>query len=367
MVDVMPNRIMLLLTEDCNLDCIYCYEQHKNKNNMNFDVAKRIFDNNLSKIGNEHPIVIELFGGEAFKNFSLIKKIYSYLSSHYADYDITYETTTNGTLIHDEIQEWLYEYRDKFSISLSLDGTPDMHNKNRIFKDGSGTYKYIDIDFFIRTWPGCSAKMTISNKTLPDLASGIKYIEHLGFKCDATLSIGTRWSEATTNIFIRELKKLVNHYIMNSDIELCTMLNIDLRQIFTPIDDLYRFCGAGVDLLCFDCYGNLYPCQGFAPISIGKDAAFYSNFDDKLFLFSDDNMCKYCQWVRLCPNCYAANLQSCKNIQHVDPQLCVLYKLCIITSSTVQAMRIMSKQELSHDDQLTLKAIQRIQSEIRIC
>ena len=118
---------------------------------MTFHTAKYILDENIKKINKSDRIILELFGGEVFKNFSLMKEIYSYLSSNYSDYNISYETTTNGTLIHDEIQQWLYERRKHFSISLSLDGTPDMHNKNRIFKDGQGTYESIDINFFIIT------------------------------------------------------------------------------------------------------------------------------------------------------------------------------------------------------------------------
>ena len=362
----MVYHIMLLLTNECNLNCIYCYEHHKNVSKMTFHTAKYILDENIKKINQSDRIILELFGGEVFKNFSLMKEIYSYLSSNYSDYNISYETTTNGTLIHDEIQQWLYERRKHFSISLSLDGTPDMHNKNRIFKDGQGTYESIDINFFLTTWPHCPAKMTVSKLTLPNLASGVEYIEKLGFKCDATLAIGTSWPDSTIPVFMREVGKLTDYYIMNSNIELCTMLNFDFRQIFTPIDDNYRFCGAGIDLVCFDTYGNSYPCQGFAPISIGETSRNYLNFDEKNFNFTHSNTCKYCQCVRLCPNCYAANLQSCKNIQHVDPQLCKLYKLCILASAKIQGVRILSQKEFTHDDKLVLKAINNIQSTINI-
>ena len=289
----------------------------------------------------------------------------SYILSNYRDYNIRYETTTNGTLIHGYIQQWLYKHRKDFSISLSLDGTPEMHNKNRVFKDGKGSYDFIDINFFINTWPNCAAKMTVSKLTLPNLAAGIKYIEKLGFKCDATLAIGTDWTSDAVPVLIHELEKLIDYYI-NNDIELCTMLNFDLRQIFTPFDDNQRFCGAGIDLICFDTYGNMYPCQGFAPISIGKKSRFYRNFDEANFRLIESNSCKYCPWVRLCSNCYAANLQRCDNIQQVDPQLCKLYKLCILASAKIQGIRILAKNKYNNNDKLILKAVNKIQSEIDI-
>lgn len=362
----MARRIMLLVTDTCNLNCVYCYEQRKNSSKMSFKVAKDILNQNLISIPPGKTIILELFGGEAFMNFLLIEQIDEYLLNNYNFIDIKYETTTNGTLIHGDIQKWLYERKDRFSIALSLDGTKAMHNKNRVFINGGGTYEAIDINFFAKTWPNCSAKMTVSEETLPDLALGIEYIESLGFKCDATFSIGVPWDERSTLILVRELNKLVDYYISHPEHELCTMLKLDLRELFTPIDEDYRFCGAGLDMQCFDSYGNAYPCQGFAPISIGEEAALYLNFDEKKFRFTNSNRCKNCQWVRLCPNCYAANLQSSSDIQQVDPCLCKFYKLCILASAKIQYIRIMKKVECTYDDQITLKAISCVQKDIKV-
>lgn len=44
---MIPERIMLLVTENCNLNCIYCYEHQKNKRIMTFDTAKSILDEYL--------------------------------------------------------------------------------------------------------------------------------------------------------------------------------------------------------------------------------------------------------------------------------------------------------------------------------
>ena len=60
---------MLLITENCNLNCVYCYEHKKNNSNMSFQTAKDILDKHLSQAELKIPIVIELFGGEAFCPF----------------------------------------------------------------------------------------------------------------------------------------------------------------------------------------------------------------------------------------------------------------------------------------------------------
>ncbi|MDO5137780.1 MAG: 4Fe-4S cluster-binding domain-containing protein [Oscillospiraceae bacterium] len=358
-------RIMLLVTEKCNLKCIYCYEHQKNARVMSFEIAKAVLDEQLPKYSPQKQVVIEVFGGEPFANFKLIRQIDEYLCDTYGHLMISYETTTNGTLVHGEIQDWLRIHKNKFFIALSLDGFKEMHDRNRVFSDGTGSFDSIDIEFFAKTWPGCPAKLTISRETLPYMAEGIKYIHSLGFKCDATLSIGVDWNaEESLPILASELNKLIDYYIKNPEISLCTMLNLDFRLVFTPFDEDYRFCGAGLEMTCYDAKGNSYPCQGFAPVSIGKMSETYMDFDQTKFRLTNDNPCKRCQWLRLCPNCYAANLQSTNDIQQVDPNLCQFFKYCILASAKIQFKRIMNKKQRNHDDQLILKAISMVQKGI---
>lgn len=362
MTEYKQDRIMLLVTENCNLNCSYCYEHRKNPKNMPYETAISIIDAHLKDAASDKPVIIEVFGGEAFANFDLIRKIDAYVERTYGDLNVYYETTTNGTLVHGDIQEWLTQRKEKFLISVSVDGTRDMHNQNRVFVSGKGSFDSIDLDFFAKTWPGCPAKMTVSEQTLPNMTAGIMYLESLGFKCDATLSVGMEWDyEKNQAILIGELNKLIEYYTANPEQQLCTMLNLDLREIFAPFDENFRFCGAGVAMACYDADGKRYPCQGFAPVSIGEAAKTYVDFNPDKFLLADDNMCKRCLAVRLCPNCYAANLQSDGNIQSVNPNLCSLYKLCILASAKIQYQRIAKKQTYTHDDQLTLKAVGMIQ------
>ena len=366
MTEYNQDHIMLLVTENCNLNCSYCYERRKNLKNMPYETAVSIIDAHLKDAAPDKPIVIEVFGGEAFANFDLIRKIDAYVERTYGDLKVFYETTTNGTLVHGEIQEWLTKRKEKFLLSVSVDGTRDMHNRNRVFASGKGSFDSIDLDFFVKTWSGCPAKMTISERTLPNMSAGIIYLESLGFKCDATLSVGMEWDyEKNQEIFIRELIKLIEYYIARPEQQLCTMLNLDLREILAPFDENYRFCGAGVTMTCYDADGKRYPCQGFAPVSIGEAAETYVDFNPDHFLLSDDNMCKRCLAARLCPNCYAANLQSDGNIQIVNRDLCSLYKLCILASAKIQYQRIAKKRTYTRDDQLTLKAIGMIQDWLR--
>lgn len=175
-------KIMLLLTEECNLACSYCYEHHKRPRTMDFAQAQRVIDAHYAETAPGETVLIEVFGGEPFLNFPLMQRIDDYVMTTYGDRVNLFETTTNGTLVHGEMQSWLAARRDRWRVSLSLDGTQAMHDRNRPLKGGGSSYAQIDRAFFLRTWPGTAqAKLTLSEQTLAQLAEGVISLHEQGF------------------------------------------------------------------------------------------------------------------------------------------------------------------------------------------
>ena len=72
----------LMVTHSCNLNCVYCFEKHKELGArlMPFEIAKQIllkeFDmfEKMEREPNER-FAIEFFGGEPLINFKLIKDL----------------------------------------------------------------------------------------------------------------------------------------------------------------------------------------------------------------------------------------------------------------------------------------------------
>lgn len=147
---------------------------------MTFENARKIIDSELA-VNKAEDFKIFFFGGEPFVNFNILKQIYDYVEERYLGRVKKYAITTNGTLVHGYIKQWLYERKDNFEITLSLDGTKEMHNRNRVTKSGKESFDSIDLKFFSETWSGCVVKMTISQDTIGDFAKGIKFIEEQGF------------------------------------------------------------------------------------------------------------------------------------------------------------------------------------------
>jgi uncharacterized protein len=354
--------VTLTVTQNCNLSCSYCYEDYKANNQMSFDTAKNIINQYLNNSTTSYDeCEIDLFGGEPFLNFPLIKEICEYVWLHHWQKPYVFSTTTNGTLVHGAIQDWLVKHKTRFYPGLSLDGTPEMHNLNR-----SDSFPKIDVPFFINTWPNAEVKMTLSQATLPHLAEGVIYLHSLGFVIHNNPAYGIDWSDPENlNILSRELQKLIDFYLNHPEIKPCSMMNMKIEyQGYIE----KKFCGAGTDMAVFDVDGKKYPCHGFLPISIGKgkaDASLAIDFSQVENLL--DPKCKGCILYNICPTCYGSNFGKTNNAAIRDPQHCNLTKVMALACSYYEAQKFLNhRREMSdsYEDRAMINSIIKIQEQI---
>ena len=78
--------ITITLTQSCNLKCSYCYENNKSPKVMTFNVAQQIIDKELQNKDKYTGFEIDLFGGEPFLQFELIKQITDYACQKLNDF-----------------------------------------------------------------------------------------------------------------------------------------------------------------------------------------------------------------------------------------------------------------------------------------
>lgn len=137
-------QLILILTEDCNLRCKYCvfseqYPNIKTYSNkvMDFETAKLAIDEYISlyndkvKYGYRKKPIISFYGGEPFLNFNVMKRVIDYCND--CNYDVKYYATTNGTIMTDEIIDYITN--NDFSITFSIDGHKEQHDRNRVFSN----------------------------------------------------------------------------------------------------------------------------------------------------------------------------------------------------------------------------------------
>lgn len=351
----MQKHVMIILTEYCNLNCSYCFEHFKSMRHISYEYAKEILDKELAA-DSYNSYIIEFFGGEPFIEFKLMQQLYEYIESKRKN--VTYFVTTNGTLVHGEIQHWLYERRNKFVCSLSLDGDKSMHNINR-----DGSFDSIDLDFFARTWPEQTVKMTISRETLPFLYDGIKFIVEKGLQPKISFAQGIIWEDENLKILENELEKVIDYYIANPKLRPSDLLNKNLMLV--DFHENKKWCGMGGQLIAYDTEGKQYPCQAFSPSSLGdRMAKEYVNKTEKDFAFeyTESIQCSKCAIEQLCPNCYGANVQMTGDYMQRNMSLCELQKLIVLASAKYQFKKILMKNKHTDDDAIIMRSIKRLQS-----
>ena len=194
--------VTITLTEACNLDCTYCYENHKSQKRISMDTVKEIILKEMTEDNGFTEVEFDLFGGEPFLEFELIKEIEEYFHHIVSDKHYVIFASTNGTLVHGEIKKWLLNHLDVFVCGLSYDGTNQMQNINR-----SNSASHIDLDFFAKYYPTQEVKMTISaavSKTAALIAwllSGAGRIPSTLANCSAAANIDVCSTETASMSF----------------------------------------------------------------------------------------------------------------------------------------------------------------------
>jgi len=151
------------VTQNCNLDCAYCFQEHRG-GIIDFDTVQMILEKTISHYQHHYrdsegnyPLTVIWHGGEpllgGIKFFQRIIEI----ESRFSDVQFENRIQTNGTLMTRELAEFFVDHR--FGVGFSIDGPEKIHDLNRRFRKSSrGTFEatmrgieiyqsYADLDY----------------------------------------------------------------------------------------------------------------------------------------------------------------------------------------------------------------------------
>ena len=106
------------LTDKCNLNCTYCYE-NKKSNDIDFENIKLIVDNEIKK--EAKSTIIYFYGGEPLLQRKLIEDTIEYVKSKKSKTKFFYGITTNGILLDEKFVRYMKKNRF-VNIAYSIDG-----------------------------------------------------------------------------------------------------------------------------------------------------------------------------------------------------------------------------------------------------
>lgn len=342
--------ISLIVTHKCNLNCIYCYEQHKSADALDVEDAKRYLVNAYNQIDftKYDAVEIAFIGGEPLIEFERIVKISEWIWQQPWTHPCMLFATTNGTLLTERQKLWFTTHKDRFVLGLSVDGNANMQNMNR-----SQSSAMIDYDFFRTQWPKQPVKMTISNLSLPYLAQGVIHLQETGFSVQANLAFGVQWKPTDLVVYREQLNILMDYYLNNPNVQRCSLLNLDLLSVLLFSKEYRKYCGCGEGTTVIDTDGTRYPCIMFAPLTLPKERFEQirnMDFGDESLFQSKE--CSLCLLRNLCPRCYGMSYLSYGDVKKQDSFMCQAFKIQFLSNCSFLQKMIekglvkMNKKEL---------------------
>lgn len=146
------SQLILVLTGKCNMRCEYCVYCEKypkeigySDDDMCFETAQRgvdlFFELHKEKVahGYQKPPMINFYGGEPLLKFDIIRQVVQYAEQ--IDPSSRFYITTNGLLLNEEVADFISQHR--FSVTFSLDGFKENHDRNRVTAGGKPTFDIV--------------------------------------------------------------------------------------------------------------------------------------------------------------------------------------------------------------------------------
>ena len=164
--------IALLVTQNCNLACTYCYGNkgtYGSSGHMNSETARKAIDWLIEQSGELRNPGVVFFGGEPLLNFALMKEVVAYARKRGGESGKAFEfsVATNASLLSDEIITFLKE--NEITPVVSFDGCKEAQDSQRPFKGGRGSYDVVapKIRKLLETFPGATARATLTGQRSP--------------------------------------------------------------------------------------------------------------------------------------------------------------------------------------------------------
>lgn len=301
----MAKNITFIVTKDCQLACKYCYLVGKNsKERLPWEVAKNAIDYILEHETDfpQESVVWDFIGGEPFLEIDLIDRICDYIKTemfrlnHHWFNSFRFSFSTNGINYDSEkVQRFIQKNRNHLSIGITIDGTREKHDLNRIWKtkDGfspkpeeeKGSYDDVvrNIPLWLKQFPNAGTKVTISSADIKYIKDSVLHLYSLGIhEVNINVVFEDVWKEGDDKRFEEQLIQLADA-IIDGEYYTDYTCSFFSEHLGKPMDKKLQnnnWCGAG-RMLAVDAAGNFYPCTRFAQYSLrDKKAWIIGNVND---------------------------------------------------------------------------------------
>lgn len=312
---------------------------------MDYDTAVKAIDLAFrnTKIHRDKKLWIDFIGGEPLISFEMIRNLVTYIESKnkWYQYHLIYSTTTNATLLSEDIMDYLIE--KNFSLKISLDGTKDVNDRNRISLNGVSVHDSIIQRMYLlkryeeKTQKYVQVTDVITKNNFCDYYQSLQYLtDCLEFKIiDSSIDATTSWT-------MDELSELEN--ILQCSLEYFFLRAAQqkgfhwgfARMMTDCKNDKERFyaCGGGIISIYVRTDGSIFACPGnlMPEVSIGNvDIGYYKDKFSQLKRIKEihNDRCRKCNLYDICKanSCIMQNIRLTGDINSPAPFMCYMQQL----------------------------------------
>lgn len=322
--DKQLDRLIINISNDCNMKCKYCYANQgtygESKNIVTKECLKKTLDTFFDIF--EQIGLIQLFGGEPAMNMDAIELTGKYLMKKKNNTQLG--MVTNTTIVNDRLISLIQKYDIKVTSSVDVEMLHDFlrpfqGNKNswelvrkniHKLKDQTGQPSQFELTY---TKVHEEHGMTI-RKVLEELKNEYGDIPvHIAPVCSDNL----KYHLTTRDAFIDSVDDIYEAKNKGIKLTYSTMKALELTlKHKIPFD---YFCGAGISTLAVSTHGDIYPCFYFVDNDKFKMGNVYDDQEKvrNIILKERDKMlqkkkktinsCKECMSRTVCTGCLGAN------------------------------------------------------------
>lgn len=273
------STLKLNISSRCNLMCSYCFREKEedfiieDKNLIYKAIDYLVYD--CGRDMDSYTICYNL-ASEPLMQYELMEEIYKYIKKvrNKTGKKIELFFITNGTILDDKIIKLLKKVKKNRSLSISIDGPKEVHDKLRKYRNGAGTYDLIRRNLGILHKKGFKyAAEAVLSKNNPYPLLILQHLLDLGFDSVNIKPIrqGTEYSFDLSSLEL--LKKGYSAYFAYITEQLIERRNTSILEILSKDYALRPFwrilfnhkmdarCMWGINTISMDHKGDLYPCD----------------------------------------------------------------------------------------------------------
>jgi uncharacterized protein len=259
-------RVTMVLTHNCNLACSYCYAGEKSGRQMSMETGWKSLA--LAFAGPEDEAVqVAFFGGEpmlAFERMVALTRLAAKWGRRRGR-KVVFTITTNGTLLGETRLRFLQHYG--FYVGVSLDGTPEAHDRHRPFASGRGSAELIwqNLARAAGVLDHLSVVMVLSPDTVGCALEAAHRLRDIGlYRLELSPDLDAVWGEedrVAAGLLYRDLARL---YLETRATDAPLYVHPFVEEMARAGADRpgtgETFCAMGVEEVAVAPSGHIYPC-----------------------------------------------------------------------------------------------------------